>query len=223
MKNLAPYIDHTLLNLEASEDQLRKLCAEAREYKFATVCVYPKHIPFCKKELAGSSVKPIAVVGFPTGRETTEQKVNETHDAIKKGALEIDMVINVAKLKERKLRTVYRDIRKVVLAARPLPVKVILETCLLDHEEKVIASALSRAANAAFVKTSTGFSTGGATQEDIALMRSVVGPKMGVKASGGVRTREAALQMISAGATRIGTSNGVAIVTGGSSGPNPVY
>ena len=223
MKNLAPYIDHTLLNLDATEEQLSKLCAEAREHKFATVCVYPKHIAFCKKELLGSGVKAIAVVGFPTGLEATAVKVEQTLAAIKAGAEEIDMVINVEKLQARKLRGVFLDIRKVLLAASPMPVKVILETCLLSQEEKIIACSLSRAANAAFVKTSTGFSKSGATVEDIALMRSVVGPKMGVKASGGVRTRDAAIAMIAAGATRIGTSNGVAIVTGGSSPANPVY
>jgi deoxyribose-phosphate aldolase len=223
MKNLAPYIDHTLLNLEATDAQIEKLCAEAREFHFATVCVYPRHIPLSKKLLENSGVKPIAVVGFPTGRETTEQKVSETNDAIQKGALEIDMVMNVDFLKARKLRSVYRDIRAVVLAAKPIPVKVILETCLLDHEEKISACALAKAAGAAFVKTSTGFSKSGATVDDIALMRRTVGPKMGVKASGGVRTREAALAMIAAGATRIGTSSGVSIVSGGSAGPNSVY
>ncbi len=223
MKSLAPFIDHTLLNLNATEEQFRKLCEEAREFHFATVCVYPKYIPLCKKLLEGSGVKPIAVVGFPTGMEATEEKVKQTRDAVADGALEIDMVINLEKLKARKLRSVFRDIREVVLAARPHPVKVILETCLLDHDEKVIACSLSAAAGAAFVKTSTGFSKGGATVEDITLMRRTVGPKMGVKASGGVRTREAALAMIEAGATRIGTSSGVAIVSGGPSGANSVY
>jgi len=223
-KWLAPMIDHTLLNEEASEEQLEKLCDEAAKYGFATVCVYPKHIPFCARKLRETKVKPIAVVGFPTGRETTKEKVAQTLDAIDKGAKEIDMVLAVHKLKHRSLRNTYLDIRKVVQAAKEIPVKVILETCLLDNEEKAMACALSKAAGAAFVKTSTGFSTGGATTDDIALMRRAVGEDMGVKASGGVRTLKDAVKMVLAGANRIGASAGVSIV--GGSGPdegNPLY
>lgn len=214
LKWLAPLIDHTQLKPEAGEEEIRKLCAEAKEFGFATVCVYPKFLPLCRKLLAGTPVLAIAVIGFPTGLESRGQKALEAQDAVKKGAQEIDMVIHTAKLKQRKLRAVFLDIRQVVRAAGDLPVKVILETCLLTDQEKILACALSAAAGAAFVKTSTGFSTGGATAADIALMRSCVGPKLGVKASGGVRDLATCLEMVLAGANRIGASAGVSIIAG---------
>jgi deoxyribose-phosphate aldolase len=209
---LAKYIDHTLLKTDATEAQIKQLCAEAREHHFATVCVRPEWVKFCRTLLKGSDVKTITVISFPHGTDSTDAKVAETKKALKDGAEEIDMVIDVPKLKARKLRSIYRDIRKVVQAAGKVPVKVIIETCLLTNEEKIIASALAKAARAAFVKTSTGFSTAGATAEDIALMRATVGPKMGVKASGGIRTYADAKKMIDAGATRVGASASVAIV-----------
>lgn len=214
LKWLAAIIDHTLLKPEATDAQVRTLCEEAKQNGFATVCVYPKFLPLCRELLSGSEVKAIAVVGFPTGLATTKEKVKETENAVNSGAQEIDMVIHTEKLRDRKLRYVYKDIRKVVLAAGKVPVKVILETCLLGRDEKVLACALAKAAGAAFVKTSTGFSTGGATEEDIALMRGAVGLKTGVKASGGIRTLPDALKMVLAGADRIGASAGVSIVSG---------
>ena len=217
---LAALIDHTLLKPEATEAQVRQLCAEAREFGFATVCVYPKFIPLCRQLLQGSSVKAIAVVGFPTGLEDSASKAAETSATVDAGAEEIDMVLNGEKLKARKLRSVYRDIRRVVLAAEKLPVKVILETCQLTDEEKLMACALAKAAGAAFVKTSTGFAAAGATEADVALMRLAVGRHTGVKASGGIRTLPDALKMVIAGANRIGASASVAIV-GGKSSPAP--
>ncbi|MGE3260832.1 MAG: deoxyribose-phosphate aldolase [Bacteriovoracia bacterium] len=211
---LAPLIDHTLLKPDATEEQVRQLCAEALHFGFATVCVYPKFLPLCGELLAGSAVLPIAVIGFPTGKESTEQKVSEAKDAVAKGAKEIDMVLNTDLLKARFLRPVYGDIRKVVQAAGQVPVKVILETCLLSNEEKILACALAKASGAAFVKTSTGFAANGATVADIALMRAAVGSDMGVKASGGIRSTENALEMILAGADRLGASASVAIVGG---------
>lgn len=219
---LAPMIDHTLLKPEATEAQIRALCAEAHEHGFATVCVYPKWLPLCRQLLKGSATKPIAVVGFPTGLNPTSQKVKETKAAVKAGAAEIDMVINVEWLQARKLRRVAQDIRQVVLAAQGKPVKVILETCLLTKEEIAMASALSLATGAAFVKTSTGFSTGGAKAADVELMRECVGLRCGVKASGGIRTTADALRMVLAGANRIGASASVAIV-GGSASTSPGY
>ena len=211
-QNLAAMIDHTLLKPEATESDVRKLCEEARSYKFATVCVNSSFVAKAAEFLKGSGVKAIAVVGFPLGAATTSAKAFEAREAIKDGAQEIDMVINVGELKSQNYAFVLDDIRAVVEASKPYPVKVILETSLLDHEQKTIACALSKAAGAAFVKTSTGFSTGGATTEDIALMRKIVGPAMGVKASGGIRTLEDAEKMIKAGASRIGASASVAIV-----------
>jgi deoxyribose-phosphate aldolase len=214
---LARLIDHTLLKPGTTEAQIGSLCAEAKQFGFATVCVYPKFVSLCRTLLKGSPVKAIAVVGFPTGLETTKEKVAETKQAVAAGAEEIDMVINIEKLQARKLRSVYRDIRQVVLAARPSPVKVILETCLLADEEKIMGCALAKAAGAAFVKTSTGFSSSGATANDVALLRAAVGPKTGVKASGGIRTLPDALKMVLAGANRIGASAGASIVSGKSS------
>ncbi|MBF0312971.1 MAG: deoxyribose-phosphate aldolase [Oligoflexia bacterium] len=213
-QELASLIDHTLLKPEASKEELQQVCAEARQYRFATVCVNSSNIPLVATLLLGSSVKPIAVVGFPLGAATAKAKAYESREAIAAGAREIDMVINIGAMKSKEYRTVYEDICAVVLASAPYPVKVILETSGLTHDEKVAACVLSKTAGAAFVKTSTGFAKGGATVEDIALMRSLVGPEMGVKASGGVRTREDADAMIKAGASRIGASSSVAIVTG---------
>jgi deoxyribose-phosphate aldolase len=211
---LAKKIDHTLLKPEATQDELKKVCNEAMRYGFATVCVNSANIPFVAKSLKGSDVKPIAVVGFPIGAMSTQAKVGETKEAVQNGAQEIDMVINIGALKSHDYQTVYEDIKAVVSASKPYIVKVILETALLSEEEKIAACAISKKANAGFVKTSTGFSKGGATVNDIRLMRQVVGPDMGVKASGGVRTTEDALAMIAAGATRIGASSSIAIVTG---------
>jgi deoxyribose-phosphate aldolase len=210
---LAPYIDHTLLKPDATKDELKKLCDEARRYSFATVCVNAVNVGYCARQLAGSSVKAIAVVGFPLGASTPSAKAFEAREAVRNGAGEIDMVINIGALKSKDYGLVLEDIRAVVDASAPKAVKVILETGALTRDEKIIACTLSKVAEAAFVKTSTGFGPGGATAEDIALMRQIVGPEMGVKASGGVRTAEDARKMIDAGATRIGASASVAIVT----------
>lgn len=213
--SLAKYVDHTLLKPDATVDQIRKICEEAKANRFASVCVNTCHVPLCAELLSGSSVTVCCVVGFPLGACTTETKVFETLDAIKKGAREVDMVINVGMIKSKQFDYVLDDIRAVVKAAGSSAlVKVIIETCLLTDEEKVIACQLSKQAGAAFVKTSTGFSTGGATVADVKLMRETVGPNMGVKASGGVRSYEDAVNMIKAGANRLGTSNGTKIVAG---------
>jgi deoxyribose-phosphate aldolase len=212
---LASYIDHTLLKPEATKEELMKLAEEARQYTFATVCVNSANVRLMKQLLGGSGVPICAVVGFPLGAMTPSAKAFETKEAIRCGAQEIDMVINIGALKSGDYKLVLCDIQAVVEAAKPIPVKVILETSKLTQEEKVIACSLSVAANAAFVKTSTGFGGGGATTEDIALMRRIVGPNIGVKASGGVRDFEGAQAMIKAGANRIGASASVAIVTGG--------
>lgn len=216
---LASQIDHTLLKPNATHDEIHKICEEAKTYGFATVCVNSSHVRRAAELLKGSSVKPIAVVGFPLGAASIAAKTFEATEAIAAGALEIDMVLNIGALVSRDYGTVLEDIQQVVQASRPYPVKVILETAMLNEEQKIIACALSKAAGAAFVKTSTGFGPGGATTEDIALMRRVVGPEMGVKASGGIRTREDALRMLAAGATRIGASSSVAIVTSNPSNP----
>ena len=213
-RDLAPYIDHTLLKADATRDELVKLCDEARKYGFATVCVNSSNVALASRLLQGCSTKAIAVVGFPLGAGTTSAKTFEAREAIRAGAAEIDMVINIGQLKARNYAYVECDIREVVQAAKPRPVKVILETGALTRDEKVIACALSKAAGAAFVKTSTGFGPGGATAEDIALMRAVVGDDVGVKASGGVRTTADAQKMVAAGANRLGASASVAIVTG---------
>ncbi len=212
-QNLASIIDHTLLKPTATRKDLEKLCREARDYKFASVCVNTTWIDLAVKLLKGSTVMPICVVGFPLGAASTAAKACETRDAVRRGAAEIDMVINIGALKGRDYDQVLQDIREVVAAARGRPVKVILETAMLNREEKIAGSALSKAAGAAFVKTSTGFGGGGATVEDIRLIRSVVGPAMGIKASGGVGSARAAKNMLQAGATRIGASASVAIVT----------
>lgn len=213
-EHIARTIDHTLLKPEATEADVRKVCEEARKYRFATVCLNSGWIPLAARLLAGSGVKPIAVVGFPLGAATTNAKAFETREAVRAGAAEIDMVINIGALKSKDYEYVLRDIRAVVEAAGQAPVKVILETGALTDEEKIEACVLSKAAGAAFVKTSTGFGPGGATVKDIELMRRVVGQEMGVKASGGIRSREDWEKMVAAGADRIGASASVAIVQG---------
>jgi deoxyribose-phosphate aldolase len=215
---MAGMIDHTLLKPDATSQELAKLCAEAKQYGFATVCVNSSNIPFCARQLRGSSVRPIAVVGFPLGAASTQAKVFEAREAIAAGAEEIDMVINIGALKSKDYRTVHEDICRVVEASRPKKVKVIIETSALGYDEKVAACVLSKTAGAAFVKTSTGFGSGGATVEDIQLIRKIVGEDMEIKASGGIRTREDAEAMVKAGATRIGASASVAIVSGKKAG-----
>ncbi|TKI70069.1 deoxyribose-phosphate aldolase [Lysinibacillus mangiferihumi] len=213
--NYASMIDHTLLKAEATKEQIEKLCAEAKEFGFASVCVNPTWVKYCSELLQDSNVLVCTVIGFPLGANTTAVKVFEAKDAIANGAQEVDMVINIGALKDQNFELVQSDIAAVVEAAKGSAiVKVIIETCLLTEEEKVKACELSVAAGADFVKTSTGFSTGGATAEDIALMRKTVGPELGVKASGGVRSLEDMQKMVEVGATRIGASSGVAIVKG---------
>lgn len=196
---LAKYIDHTLLKPDASEEAVLKLCAEARDFGFASVCVNGSFTELVARELKGSGVKTCVVVGFPLGAGTSAAKAFETADAVSRGAEEIDMVISVGRLRSGETAAVREDIRAVVQAAEGALVKVIIETCLLTDEQKELACRLAEEAGAHFVKTSTGFSTGGATVEDVALMRRVVGDRLGVKASGGIRTREDAERMIAAG------------------------
>ena len=214
--DLAKYIDHTLLKPDATRDEIDTMCAEAVEYGFASVCINPTWVKRTAENLRGSDVKTCTVIGFPLGANTSDIKAMEARKALRDGAREVDMVINVGALKSGELELVRKDIEKVVDASHESGAitKVILETALLTDEEKVIASALAKAAKADFVKTSTGFGGGGATVYDVALMRETVGPDMGVKASGGVRTLEDAEDMIAAGATRIGASAGVLIVGG---------
>ena len=211
---LNKYIDHTLLKPDASQEQIETLIEEAKKYDFASVCVNPTWVNFAAQALKATDVKVCTVIGFPLGANTPELKAFETSDAIQNGANEVDMVINIGALKSRNFDLVERDIRAVVEAAKGTLVKVIIETCLLTDDEKVKACQLAQKAGADFVKTSTGFSTGGATVADVALMRKTVGPDMGVKASGGARSYEDALAFIKAGATRIGASSGVAIMEG---------
>ncbi|REE55402.1 deoxyribose-phosphate aldolase [Paenibacillus taihuensis] len=213
---LAAYFDHTLLKPDASYEQIVKLCIEAREHKFATVCVNPYWVSEAASQLAGSGVGITTVISFPLGASTSAIKIAETKDAIENGATEIDMVLNVGALKSGRLDEVEKDVRGVVEACiGRAKSKVILEVGLLTDEEKVTASEICKRAGADFVKTSTGFGPGGATVHDIALMRKTVGPDMGVKASGGVRDLEAVQNLIEAGATRIGASASVTIVGGG--------
>lgn len=213
-KDLAGIIDHTYLKPDGDRSHIEKLCAEAREHHFSSVCVNTTMVRLASHLLKDSGVNVCAVVGFPLGAGTTASKVFESQEAVRYGANEVDMVINVGALKSKDYQLVEYDIRRVVQGVEGTLVKVILETCLLTEEEKVIACALSKAAGAHFVKTSTGFSTGGATVEDIALMRRIVGSELGVKASGGIRDRAGAIAMIKAGATRLGVSASVAIVSG---------
>lgn len=216
--DLAGMIDHTLLKPEATEDQVRTLCAEAAQYHFASVCVNPGYVTLCAQLLKGTGVMVCTVVGFPLGATDSQTKADETRHAITNGADEIDMVINVGALKSRNYDKVEQDIRAVVQAASGKTVKVILETSLLNDEEKVTACKLSEKAGANFVKTATGFGPGGATEADIALMRRTVRKEMEVKASGSIRDRDTALKMIQAGATRIGASASIAIVKGENAG-----
>ena len=212
---LAKYIDHTLLKPESTRADLARVCEEAKHYNTASVCVNPCWIGFVAEQLKGTDIKPCCVIGFPLGATLPEVKAFETAAAIRDGAKEVDMVINVGALRGAEFETVYEDIKAVVDAAKGKAlVKVIIETCLLTDEEKVTACKLAKQAGADFVKTSTGFSTGGAKVEDVCLMRETVGPEMGVKASGGVRSKADAEAMIAAGATRIGASSSKKIIEG---------
>ena len=210
----AKYIDHTLLAMNATEDQIRKLCDEAKEYHFYSVCVNSGYVPLATSLLKGSDVKVCSVVGFPLGAMLTSAKAFETEMAVKAGAQEIDMVINVGWLKSNDWQAVKNDIEAVFNACGDVPLKVILETCLLSKDEIVKVCNICKEIGVAFVKTSTGFSVSGATVEDVKLMRETVGDKMGVKASGGIRDRATAEKMVEAGATRLGASAGIAIVSG---------
>ncbi|MCM3725532.1 deoxyribose-phosphate aldolase [Neobacillus cucumis] len=215
-QNIVKMIDHTLLKADATQEEILKIINEAKEYLFASVCVNPTWVKTAAELLADTpEVKVCTVIGFPLGASTSETKAFETKNAIENGADEVDMVINISALKDQQDDIVEKDIRAVVEAAKGKAlVKVIIETCLLTDEEKVKACELAVKAGADFVKTSTGFSTGGATAQDIRLMRQTVGANVGVKASGGVRSREDALAMVEAGATRIGASSGVSIAKG---------
>ena len=214
--SLARMIDHTMLKPEATNAEITTLCEEAKKYNFASVCINPSNVPLCAQLLRGTQVKVCTVIGFPLGATTTAAKRAEAEEVLNEGAQEIDMVINIGKLKAGDYKYVFNDINQVVLAAKRknAVAKVIIETALLSDEEKVKACLISKEAKADFVKTSTGFSKGGATAGDIALMRYVVGSSVGVKASGGVRTTEDAEEMIRSGADRIGASASVKIVTG---------
>lgn len=205
-------IDHTLLASDATEAQIKKLCGEAKEYHFASVCVNPCWVSFCAKELKGTDSKVCTVIGFPLGATSTKSKEEELKQAILDGADELDMVINIGKLKDHQDDYVENEIHALKELCGKRILKVIIETCLLTDEEKVRVCLLAKKAGADFVKTSTGFSKWGAKVEDVALMRKTVGPEMGVKASGGVRTKEEMEAMVKAGATRIGTSHGVELV-----------
>ncbi|MFQ3547802.1 MAG: deoxyribose-phosphate aldolase [Termitinemataceae bacterium] len=209
---LAKTIDHTLLKATATAEQVRELCAEARAHHFASVCVNPKWVPLVAKELSNSDVLVCTVIGFPLGANPTDIKVEETKWSVQHGAQEVDMVIDIGALKGGDYKAVEEDIRAVVRAAGKATVKVIIETCFLSNEEKRLACEAAVKAGAHFVKTSTGFGTGGATVEDVKLMRKTVGDACKVKASGGVRSYHDAIAMLEAGADRIGTSSGVAIV-----------
>jgi deoxyribose-phosphate aldolase len=211
-KTMASMIDHTILKPSATKAQIIQLCKEAKEYQFASVCINPCFVKLASSELKGSGVKTCTVIGFPLGANTSELKAIEAKTAIMEGAQEVDMVINIGALKEGDLQYVENDIAKVVQASKGTLVKVIIETCFLTDEEKVSVCNLAKKAGAAFVKTSTGFGSGGATPADVALMRHTVGEGVGVKASGGVRNLTDALAVIEAGANRIGTSAGLAIM-----------
>ena len=212
---LSKYIDHTLLKADASLEAIKKLCDEAKEYDFKSVCVNTCNIEFCRKQLEGSDVLVCCVIGFPLGAMTTESKVFETRDAISKGADEVDMVINIGRLKDNDLDYVTNEIRQIKEACGDKVLKVIIETCLLTDEEKVNACRCILEAGADFVKTSTGFSTGGATFEDVALLKKTVKDNCLIKAAGGVKTKEDFLKMIELGANRIGTSSGTKLIEKG--------
>ena len=214
-KRLAKMIDHTILKPDATKEEVIKICEEAKRYSFASVCINPSRIKLAKDILDGSEVKICTVIGFPLGATSTESKRFETEQAIKDVATEVDMVINIGSLKDKDYDYVYNDIKAVVEVAKNKALtKVIIETCLLNDDEKVMACNLAKKAGADFVKTSTGFSTKGATVEDIKLMRETVGKSIGVKASGGVRTYDQAMEMINNGANRIGASASIAIING---------
>jgi deoxyribose-phosphate aldolase len=213
---LGKYIDHTVLYAYTVQSTIEQFCSEAVEYGFAAVCFNPTHVKYAASLLKGSPVKVCTVIGFPLGASTSAVKAFETRDAIANGAQEVDMVINIGAVKDGNFELVEQDIKAVVdAAAGQALVKVIIEACLLSDEEKVTVCTIAKKAGADFVKTSSGFSTGGATAEDVALMKETVGPTIGVKASTGVRTEELVLQMVKAGASRIGTGSGIKIVTGG--------
>ena len=213
-KDIYKMIDHTLLKQDATSEEIKKLCKEALEYNFASVCVNPANVELAAKILNGSLVKVCTVIGFPLGANTTKIKVLEAKDAVENGATEVDMVINIGRLKDKDYDYVKKDIEAVVNEVKGKAlIKVIIETCLLTDEEKVIACKLASEAKADFVKTSTGFSTGGATPFDVKLMRETVGENMGVKASGGIRTSEDAKELIKNGATRLGASASIKICT----------
>jgi deoxyribose-phosphate aldolase len=218
---LAKMIDHTILKPEATKEQVKSVCEEALKYNFASVCINPCQVAFAASMLKESKVKVCTVVGFPLGANTSSVKAFEASEAIENGAQEVDMVINIGKLKDKDYDYVREDIKAVVEAAKGKALtKVIIESCLLTDEEKIMACNLAKEAGADFVKTSTGFSKGGATYEDIRLMRETVGSEMGVKASGGVRNNKDAISMIEAGATRIGASASIAICEGGEGSSN---
>lgn len=215
MDELSKMIDHTLLKADATKEMIKVLCEEAIEYEFFSVCVNPYYVNFAKEQLNNSNVKVATVIGFPLGSTTKYAKLHEAQNAIRNGANELDMVINIGALKAKDYEIVKEDIEAVVNVAKGKAlVKVIIETCLLENEEKVMACKLAKEAGADFVKTSTGFSTGGATVEDVKLMREIVGESMGVKASGGIRDYKTAMKMIEAGANRIGASASIKIVKG---------
>ena len=211
---LNKYIDHTLLKADATKEQITKLCNEAKEYDFASVCVNTSYVPLCKELLKDSDVNVCCVVGFPLGAMDTVSKAFEAKTAVSNGAKEVDMVINIGKLKDKDYDYVTNDIKEVVQASKPAIVKVIIETCLLTDEEKVEACKCAMKAGAEFVKTSTGFSTNGATVEDVTLMKKTVGDTCKVKAAGGIRSYEDAMKMIEAGADRLGCSAGIKIMEG---------
>ena len=221
--DVAALIDHTLLKSDATEEEIRRLCREAKEYGFTTVCVNPVWVRLCKELLAGTPVKVSTVIGFPLGALPTQAKVAEAAHAVAEGADELDMVMNIGFLKSERYQEVEEDIRQVVQAAAGNTVKVIIETALLTDEEKVKACILAERAGARFVKTSTGFSEGGATVHDVALMHQVVGGRLGVKASGGIHTGAEVARLVAAGATRIGASASIAIVGNGGGGKAAAY
>ena len=211
-KNIASFIDHTLLSPDATEDDIEKLCEEAKEFSFAAVCINPSFVKLASERLKGSGVKVCTVVGFSLGAIPKEVKSYEAAKAIEEGADEIDMVANIGALKGKNFRLVYEDVRGVIEASKGKVIKVILEMGSLEKDEKIAGCVLTKAAGASYVKTSTGFGKGGATVEDVALIKEIVGSGMGIKASGGIRNLETAYSLIKAGATRLGTSNGVSIV-----------
>ncbi len=209
---LSKYIDHTLLKADATHEQLQKLCEEAKEYDFKSVCINPCNIPYCKNLLRGSDVLVCTVIGFPLGAMSIESKCYEAYDAIERGADEVDMVLNIGRLKEKDRDYVTEEIKRVKQTVKDHTLKVIIETCLLTDEEKVLACECILDAGADFVKTSTGFSTGGATFDDVKLLKDTVGDRCFIKAAGGVRTKEDFRKMVELGANRIGTSSGTKLV-----------